>query len=61
MNAYQQLEARKKRTSALGNAVGILQWDQQTMMPEGAAPGTRVGIGGTQRVDARNGNGQGIV
>ena len=38
MNAYQQLEARKKRTSALGNAMGILQWDQQTMMPEGAAP-----------------------
>jgi carboxypeptidase Taq len=38
MNAYQQLEARKKRTSALGNAMGILHWDQQTMMPEGAAP-----------------------
>lgn len=38
MNAYQQLEARKKRTSALGNAMGILQWDQQTMMPAGAAP-----------------------
>jgi carboxypeptidase Taq len=38
MNAYQQLEARKKRTSALGNAMGILHWDQQTMMPKGAAP-----------------------
>jgi len=38
MNAYQQLEARKKRVSALTNAMGILQWDQQTMMPDGAAP-----------------------
>ncbi len=38
MTAYQQLEARKKRVSALNNAMGILQWDQQTMMPEGAAP-----------------------
>jgi len=38
MTPYQQLEARKKRVSALNNAMGILQWDQQTMMPEGAAP-----------------------
>jgi len=38
MTAYLQLEARKKRVSALNNAMGILQWDQQTMMPEGAAP-----------------------
>jgi carboxypeptidase Taq len=38
MHAYQQLEARKKRASALNNAMGILHWDQQTMMPEGAAP-----------------------
>ena len=38
MKAYRDLEARKKRVSALGNAMGILQWDQQTMMPEGAAP-----------------------
>ncbi len=38
MQAYLQLEARKKRASALNNAMGILQWDQQTMMPEGAAP-----------------------
>jgi carboxypeptidase Taq len=38
MQAYQQLEARKKRASALSNAMGILYWDQQTMMPDGAAP-----------------------
>lgn len=38
MNAYQKLEALKKRSAALKNAMGILQWDQQTMMPEGAAP-----------------------
>ena len=38
MTAYQELEARKKRVSALNNAMGILHWDQQTMMPDGAAP-----------------------
>lgn len=38
MKAYKELEARKKRTSALNNAMGILQWDQETMMPDGAAP-----------------------
>lgn len=38
MQAYLELEARKKRSSALNNAMGILQWDQQTMMPDGAAP-----------------------
>ncbi len=38
MQAYQELEARKKRVSALNNAIGILHWDQQTMMPDGAAP-----------------------
>lgn len=38
MKAYPQLEARKKRISALTNALGILHWDQATMMPDGAAP-----------------------
>ena len=38
MKAYENLEARKKRISALNNAMGILQWDQETMMPDGAAP-----------------------
>jgi carboxypeptidase Taq len=37
MNAYLALEARKKRISALNNAMGILHWDQETMMPGGAA------------------------
>ncbi len=38
MNAYKQLEARQKRMAALGNALGILNWDQATMMATGAAP-----------------------
>jgi len=38
MQAYQQLEARQKKIAALENAMGILQWDQETMMPSGAAP-----------------------
>lgn len=38
MKAYLALEARKKRISALNNAMGILHWDQETMMPDGAAP-----------------------
>ncbi len=38
MSAYTELEARKKRVSAINNALGILHWDQQTMMPDGAAP-----------------------
>ncbi|MCB1705059.1 MAG: carboxypeptidase M32 [Halioglobus sp.] len=38
MQAYLELEARKKRVAALNNAMGILQWDQATMMPDGAAP-----------------------
>src|SRR6187401_2670176 len=38
MQAYRELEARRKRIAALNNAMGILHWDQQTMMPGGAAP-----------------------
>lgn len=38
MTAYQSLEAMRKRVSALGNAIGILYWDQETMMPQGVAP-----------------------
>jgi carboxypeptidase Taq len=37
MTAYQSLEARFKRIAALNNAAGILQWDQETVMPTGAA------------------------
>ncbi len=38
MKAYQELEARHRRLSALGNAAGILNWDQATIMPSGSAP-----------------------
>ncbi len=38
MQAYLQLEARQKKIAALDNAMGILHWDQETMMPAGAAP-----------------------
>lgn len=37
MQAYLQLEARQKKIAALDNAMGILHWDQETMMPSGAA------------------------
>ena len=37
MNAYISLEHRFARLSALGDASGILGWDQQTTMPLGAA------------------------
>ena len=40
MTAYSELSAHFGRIAALSNAVGILQWDSDTMMPKGAA-GTR--------------------
>ncbi|KPH75705.1 carboxypeptidase M32 [Bosea vaviloviae] len=40
MTAYSDLSTHFGRASALGNAVGILQWDSDVMMPKGAA-GTR--------------------
>ena len=39
MSAYATLERRFARISALQDAAGILDWDSQTMMPDGAAPG----------------------
>jgi carboxypeptidase Taq len=39
MTAYRDLERRFARISAIGDALGILGWDQQTMMPDGAAEG----------------------
>lgn len=39
MTAYRDLERRFARHAAIGDALGILSWDQQTMMPEGAAEG----------------------
>jgi carboxypeptidase Taq len=38
VKAYSELEARQKRLAAIGNAMGILNWDQATMMASGAAP-----------------------
>lgn len=38
MQAYKELEARQRRLAAIGNALGILNWDQSTMMATGAAP-----------------------
>ncbi len=37
MKTYQQLEQRFSRISNLDSAHGLLDWDQQTMMPDGAA------------------------
>lgn len=37
MTAYSDLSAHFGRIAALSNAVGILQWDSDTMMPNGAA------------------------
>ncbi len=36
-NAYQELETRHQRMSAIGGAMSILGWDQSVMMPDGAA------------------------
>ncbi|MEP9378176.1 carboxypeptidase M32 [Aquabacter sp. CN5-332] len=40
MTAYSELSSHFARASALSNAIGILQWDSDTMMPKGAV-GTR--------------------
>ena len=37
MTAYSDLTAHFGRIAALSNAIGILQWDNDTMMPRGAA------------------------
>ena len=37
MTAYTDLSAHYGRISALSNAIGILQWDSDVMMPKGAA------------------------
>ncbi len=37
MTAYQQLEDRFRRLSALAEAENVLHWDMSTMMPEGGA------------------------
>ncbi|OOY26565.1 carboxypeptidase M32 [Thioclava sp. L04-15] len=37
MSAYQELIAHQRETEALGNIAGLLSWDQEVMMPRGAA------------------------
>ena len=37
MSAYQELEKRFKRLSALGEALGMLHWDMAVLMPAGGA------------------------
>lgn len=37
MTAYQDLLAHQRETEALGNISGLLSWDQEVMMPRGAA------------------------
>jgi carboxypeptidase Taq len=39
MSAYQTLERRFARIAAISDALGILQWDTETLMPPGAADG----------------------
>ena len=38
MSAYDDLMAFQRETSALGQIAGRLGWDQETVMPRGAAP-----------------------
>ncbi|WP_435151438.1 carboxypeptidase M32 [Haladaptatus sp. DFWS20] len=38
VSTYDELETRIKRIANIGNATGILYWDQQTKMPEGGTP-----------------------
>jgi len=37
-DAYESLLQKFERISNLGNAGGVLSWDQQVMMPEGGTP-----------------------
>lgn len=39
MTAYHELERRYARIAAIGDALGILGWDAQTIMPDGANEG----------------------
>ena len=39
MDAYRSLEARFARLASIEDALGILQWDAETMMPDGASEG----------------------
>lgn len=61
MTAYDDLMAFTRDTQALGQVAGRLGWDQETMMPEGAAPqraeehGALASVLHARRTDARIG------
>lgn len=61
MSAYEQMMAHVRETEALGQVAGRLGWDQETMMPPGAAPqraeemGAMEAVLHARRTDARIG------
>ena len=61
MTAFEELMAFQRETEALGQIMGRLGWDQETMMPEGAAEqraeemGALDGVLHGRRTDARIG------
>ena len=50
MTAYDELMAFQKQTSALGQIAGRLEWDQETVMPRGAAAQRSEEIGALESV-----------
>ncbi|MGY9047283.1 MAG: carboxypeptidase M32, partial [Rhodobacterales bacterium] len=61
MSAYEDLMAFQRETTALGQIAGRLGWDQETMMPRGAAAqrgeemGAIEGVLHARRIDPRVG------
>ena len=50
MKAYRELERRFARDAVLGDVTGLLQWDCETMMPEGAAEGRAEQLATVKRI-----------
>ncbi len=50
MTAYDELMAFERDTQALGQVAGRLGWDQETMMPPGAAPQRGIEMGALESV-----------
>ena len=67
MKAYNELMAYQRQTEALGQISGRLGWDQETMMPVGAAPQRAEEMGAIEevlharRTDARIGDWLGAI
>ncbi len=61
MTPYDEMMAFQRETQALGEIAGRLGWDQETMMPRGAAPqrgeemAAMEGVLHARRIDARVG------